>query len=151
MAIQADNITVEFDAENRVIIVSSTSIIHATKQQDCLDVIRTVHDLIIPLLKGEKGYLILDYGRIWIEPEDLSAYAEVLYAELGDHIYPGGYARYGLGISRVTSKRMSKYMEDRAPIPLFYTREEAEEYIYDLAAKNKALIAHLNSSQISDK
>lgn len=137
MAIDTSKITVDIDLENRVGIVSATSVVHATSQEDCLLLIRHIHDQLAPHLNGEKGYLILDYSKIWIEPEDITTYAETLYSELKEHVYENGYARYGLGISRVTSKRVSQYMEDRSPLPVFYTQEEAKEYISGLIAKRK--------------
>lgn len=137
MAFNVNDLKFEYDAGRRICIVSADTIVHATSQGDCLRVISAIHDYVTQLLGGKKGYLILDYGKIWIEPENITEYAEELYKELDEHIYKDGYARYGLGIGRVTSKRISKYMEDNSPLPLFYTREEAIDYIHRLIADKK--------------
>ncbi len=129
------NLIVEYDEQKKIVHVSASEILHVIGQKNSIEFMNDVRDRVKEKLQGYLGYLIVDYSKIQIEPDNIEEYAEKLYFELKKLVHPNGYARYGFGIGRVTSKRISRYMEDEPP-PLFHSKDEAYGYIYQLIERN---------------
>ena len=94
----------------------------------------TALDTVLRRISAEgRIYLIIDMSNLIIEPELSEAYANHARRITETHVLPGGIARYGYQITRVTVRRgYAEYLDDNPNI--FSSREEAYDYIYSLIA-----------------
>ncbi len=127
----------EFDSENRIVHLTARKKAIARTLDEGLLVKKAVRDIMEKYLSSSRGYLVTDYGRIIIDPALMIHYAHEMKYLIDTYLYPGGVARYGMDITRITATLSHKsYIGDNAN--LFNTREEAYDYIYKLIEEKKA-------------
>ena len=126
----------QFDPSTRIVHLTATDPVHITTLEQGYQFVEAVHNAFDRLLGKERGYLITNYGKIIIEPDEIKVYAEEVQKVADKYIYPDGIARYGFEVSRITAKMgYAQYL--RTNPNLFETREEAFTYIHDLIRRQK--------------
>jgi hypothetical protein len=130
------NLKIEFDPDTRIMHVSAhRAVVLASTEQ--IDRQRDIMEQVIREYGPEPIYLIIDLPRFIIEPSLAPIYLSRMVTVLQQYVHPGGIARYGLNMTRVTV-RMA-YSSDLKQNPnLFATRSEAEAYIRTLIAKRRS-------------
>jgi len=125
----------EFDERYRIVHLTAKRTIHATTLEQGKMVSAAVQAILAKLLRGRRGYMITDYSRIILEPEHIDIYAAEIKRIIDTFLYPGGLARYGFEITRVTARLGHATYLGGSP-NLFNTREQAENYIRTLAEQH---------------
>jgi hypothetical protein len=139
------NLIGEFDKQNRILHLTASAPIRCKTREQGYALAAAVKSILNQNLSGKLGYMITDYSKIIIEPKHIDEYAAALKELMNTYLYPGGLARYGFDISRVTAQIGHRiYLGGSAN--LFNTKEEAFEYIHDLIARNSSHLADYSNS-----
>jgi hypothetical protein len=125
----------EFDERHRIVHLTAKCPIHVTTLEQGKILSKAVNKILTQFLAGRRGYLITDYSKIIIEPEKIDEYAAEIKRIIDRYLYPGGLARYGFEITRVTARLGHAAYLGGSP-NLFNTKSEAEHYIRSLAAQH---------------
>ncbi len=133
--INIEDLVGEFDQQYRIIHLTAKRPIHVTTLEQGKLLSKAVHTMLSKFLSGRRGYLITDYSKIIIEPEKIDEYAAEIKRIIDTYLFPGGLARYGFEITRVTARLGHATYLGGSP-NLFNTREEAETYIRSLAERH---------------
>ncbi len=125
-------LAVEFDDSRRILHLSSSEPLEI-REPDQLDVMcHMVHDLLAQY--GPKRlYMIVDITNIAIDPSLSEAYGRKIRKIAEQFLYPGGIARYGYQITRVTVE-LGLSSDEYRLANLFQSRAAAEQYIDSLIA-----------------
>lgn len=126
-----DNIIGEFDADTRIVHLTARkrSLIKTVEDGKRLSTrVRAILDSFRPT---GRVYMITDYTRIVIDPSLLNLYAQEMKDIIEKYIFPGGVARYGLEIGRITAQ-LGHSLHIGGNPNLFTTKEEALAYILNL-------------------
>lgn len=126
-----DDLAGEFDEERLIVHLTAINPIHVTTLEQGYILSRAVKDMLNRYLCGRRGYMITDYGRIIIEPEKIDEYAAEVKDIMDTYLQPGGFARYGFEITRVTARLGHAAYIGGSP-NLFNTKDEALRYIHEL-------------------
>jgi hypothetical protein len=124
----------EFDDEDGIVHLTARSPIRCQTREDGYALAEAVKNILKRHLSNRRGYMITDYTRIILEPKYIDEYAAVIREIMDTYLVPGGLARYGFDISRVTAQ-VGHEVYLKSPANLFNTREEAFGYIRRLAAQ----------------
>jgi len=142
----------EYDETNRIIHLTARKPVRCVTLQQGYRLAEAVEELIKSHLMNKRGYLVVDYSRIIIEPRHISEYASAIKRLFETYLYPGGYARYGFEITRVTAHiGHEKYIKSSPNI--FQTKDEAYAHIYNLIESNRGAgedSAAVSSQSISE-
>jgi hypothetical protein len=83
-------------------------------------------------------YLVINMANLIIEPELKTDYAAHAREISDKYLMPGGVARYGYQITRITVRvGYNEYLSEDPNI--FDSRQEAYDYIYSLIEKDKTV------------
>lgn len=121
----------EFDERLLIVHLTAKNPIHVTTLEQGYMLSQAVKDMLNHFLCGRRGYMITDYGKIIIEPEKIDEYAAEVKDIMDTYLQPGGFARYGFEITRVTARLGHAAYIGGSP-NLFNTKEEALRYIHAL-------------------
>lgn len=135
-----ENLIAEFDPETRIVHLTARRPVHACTLAEGRELGQAVKKLLERFLSDGRGYLLTDYSKIILEPVEVEQYSRVIRDLLDTYLYPGGIARYGFEISRVTARLGHKEYIGGNP-NLFDTREAAVTYLKGLITQNQALQA----------
>ena len=125
----------EFDEQYRIVHLTAKRPVHVTTLEQGKILSQAVNEILTQFLAGRRGYLITDYSKIIIEPEKIDEYAAVIKQLIDTYLYPGGLARYGFEITRVTARLGHAAYLGGSP-NLFNSRKEAVEYIRSLVEQH---------------
>jgi hypothetical protein len=123
-----DIIRIEFDQNKRILHLSFTEKYSVRTKAQLEQDVQLINQLLESYAKDEPIYLILDINNLIIDPDLAGVYAKCAEQLTGRFVYPGGVARYGSQITRITVKRAHRDYLERDPA-LFFTRDEAFAYI----------------------
>ena len=126
-----EDLIAEFDPETRIIHFTARKRIVFNSIEDGHQLSDFVKATLDKHLAGKRGYMITDYSKIAIEPILLNLYAREMKEIIDTYLYPGGIARYGMDITRITAKMGHAAYIGGNP-NLFNTKEEALDYINNL-------------------
>ncbi len=132
-----DDLIGEFDPATGIVHITARRPIHATTLEQGLALALAFRDILARYLIDRRGYMISDYTKIILEPVHISAYADAVQKIIDTYLHPGGIARYGLQISRITASLGHRSYLGGSP-NLFETKEEAYAFIHDLIAQGAA-------------
>ncbi len=136
MAIK-DVLCCEFDALDRIVYLSYKEMVAVATQDQLDDLMTAFRDFLEQYRAEGSVYIIIDMSHLTIDPALSDAYVRWAGAIADTYAYPGGIARYGHQITRVTVRR--GYRDHRADSPnLFGTRQEAYAYIQSLKNEGEA-------------
>ena len=121
----------EFDEQRLIVHLTAKNPVHATTVEQGYTLSRAVKTIMSRFLGDRRGYMIIDYGKIIIEPDKIDEYAAEVKDIMDTYLQPGGWARYGFEITRVTARLGHAAYIGGSP-NLFNTKEEAFRYIYEL-------------------
>lgn len=121
----------EFDEQRLTVHLTAKNPIHVTTLEQGYILSRAVKDILDRHLAGRRGYMITDYGKIIIEPEKIDEYASEVKKIMDAYLQPGGLARYGFEITRVTARLGHAAYLGGSP-NIFNSKEEASRYIDQL-------------------
>ncbi len=126
----------EYDPNTRIVHLTAHRPINARTTEQGLILAQAVMDILKQHLGDGRGYMVTDYTRIILNPVSIHLYAKAIKDIVDTYLYPGGLARYGMEISRITAQRGHEEYLGGNP-NLFDTREEAFAYIYALIERNR--------------
>jgi hypothetical protein len=130
-----DKYTVEFDPALRIVHLGASELMQFDAPEKLEPWFAALAKILDRFIADGRVYLIIDMGNILFDPSLADVYARHVRAILEKYIYPGGIARYGFQITRVTVRRgYSDHLKETPHI--FNTRAEAEAYIKALIEKN---------------
>lgn len=125
-----------FDPETRIVHLTARVRITVKTIEEGLSLSQAVRNILDKYLKSEPGYLISDIGQITIEPELIELHGREIKDIIDKYLFPGGIARYGMGLTRATAR--ASHAEYIGGDPnLFNLKEEAYAYINDLIEEQK--------------
>lgn len=127
----------EFDDADRILHMAPKDSVHMATEQQLTNIMDAFGEYLVRYRDAGPIHIIIDMTHLIIEPELSGAYGR-LAGRIGEvYAFPGGIARYGHQITRITVRR--GYMEQSGADPnLFGTRSEAEAYIRSLIARRQA-------------
>jgi hypothetical protein len=132
---KSDYLLIDFDEKHRILHIAYRRTIHPTSEKNLDAIFSAFEEVLAEYTKSGRIYLIIDMTNIIIEPELKAAYIARARAIMDKYIFPGGIARYGFQITRITVRAgFDQYTHDNPNI--FNSKEEAYEYIYSLIEKN---------------
>jgi hypothetical protein len=126
-----DDLIMEFDEQRLIVHLTAKNPIHVTTLEQGKELSRAVKDILDQYLSCRRGYMVTDYSKIIIEPEKIDEYAGEVRQIMDAYLQPGGLARYGFEITRVTARLGHAAFLGGSP-NLFNTKEEAFDYIRKL-------------------
>ena len=127
-----DQLAVEFDETRRVIHIAATSPMQISAEEQLEILCETVQQLLTQH-GHERVYMIVDITNLGIDPHLNKSYGKSICKIAEQFLYPGGIARYGYQITRVTVE-LGLAADKEWLGHLFRTRDEAELYIDGLIA-----------------
>lgn len=130
-----NDLIAEFDHHNKILHLTARSQIRCQTREQGYALARAVKNLLKTYLGDERGYMITDYSKIIIEPKHIDEYAGAIREIIDTYLHPGGIARYGFEITRVTARiGHDIYIGDSPNI--FNTRKEAFQFILNMIEGN---------------
>jgi hypothetical protein len=127
----------EYDPDNRIVHITASQPIQVRNVEHGLILSQAIKEILKQHLGDGRGYMVTDYTRIILDFSNALLYAREIKDMIDTYLYPGGIARYGMEISRITARMGHKEYLGGDP-NLFDTREEAFAYIYALIERNRA-------------
>jgi len=121
----------EFDEQRLIVHLTAKNPIHATTREQGYVLSRAVKEILSRCLGNRRGYMVTDYSKIIIEPEKVDEYSAEVGKIMERYLYPGGLARYGFEITRVTARLSHAAYLGGSP-NIFNSKEEAYKYIDQL-------------------
>jgi hypothetical protein len=132
-----DKYTVEFDPANRIVHLGACERMEFNSAEMLNHWFSAFAHILNRFIDGGRVYLIIDMGNILFDTSLSDVYAGHVKAIQEKYVQPGGIARYGFQITRVTVRRgYSDHLRESPNI--FNTRNEAEEYIRVLIDKDRS-------------
>lgn len=128
---EPDAIIAEFDAENRIVHLTARKRSLIKNMEDGKRLSERVRGILDKYLPTGRVFMITDYTKIVIDPSLLNLYCQEMKEIIDKYIFPGGVARYGLDIGRITAQ-LGHSLHIGGNPNLFTTKEEAFEYIINL-------------------
>lgn len=145
----SDLMHAEFDSARRIVLLSYPNLIEITDRQNLDQVFAEAAVILTRYAAGGRLYLIVDLHNISIDPSLAEEYSAHVTALSEQYLYPGGIARYGFQLTRVTVLR--GYAEVLKLNPnLFNTRQEAEAYISSLIVESETSKYQVTTSTVPD-
>jgi len=134
-----DYFDLTFDDNRRILHLGYKERYHIATEIDLKTTMTAFDSMLHQLSAQGRIYLIVDMSNLIIEPELSEAYARFVQHITETHVMPGGIARYGYQITRVTVRLgYAEYLDDSPNI--FGSREEAYDYIYSLIARQQGVM-----------
>ncbi len=134
-----NELLISFDPETRIIHFTAKKQINVKTSEELSALCRGAKEFFDQHLSSERGYFITDLTKLIIEPELHHLYAIKIKEIVDTYLYPGGIARYGLGITRVVAIAGHASLIDGDP-NLFNSKKEAYKYIHDLIEQRKSAV-----------
>ncbi len=131
----ADSIAVEFDKTRHVLHLSSIDRIEISQPPQLDGMCAMVSDL-LARYGPERLYMIVDITNIVIDPSLSEVYGRKIRKIADKFLHPGGIARYGYQITRITIE-MALSSDESLLGNLFSSRLAAELYIDNLILRSK--------------
>lgn len=131
-----DFFDIEFDEAHRILHLAYRRTIHPTTTAHLemkFDALRKVLDHYI---SSGRIYLIINMTNFILEPDLKAKYAELARGIRDKYIMPGGIARYGFQITRITVRQGYNTYLGESP-NIFNSRGEAYTYIHALIDRNR--------------
>lgn len=132
----ADDLITEFDPEKRILHLSAKRVLRITDEERLTALCGAVQDVLERCRPG-RCYLIVDLAKFSIDPKLSALYTDKILAICETYLFPGGIARYGYQITRVTIKIGSRERPE-SDTHLFGSKAEAFAYIHRLIRENAA-------------
>jgi hypothetical protein len=126
-----DDLVGEFDEQRLIVHLTAKKPVHVTTLEQGYELSRAVKEILDRYLSDRRGYLITDYSKIIIEPEKIDEYSGEIRKIMDAYLQPGGLARYGFEITRVTARLSHAAYLGGSP-NLFNSKEEAYRFIDQL-------------------
>ena len=123
------NLVAEFDEKNLIVHITGINSLNCQTREQGIILGNKIEESIVSRLADRRGYLITDLSKIVIDPKLVTPYCEYINKFKKLYLQPGGIARYGFEITRITAK-MGHKGSIAGPVNLFNTKEEAFEFIY---------------------
>ena len=127
-----DDFIGEFDESTKITHISARREFVVNTEEQLNEMFTCFHALLESNVRG-RCYLLIDLPKFCISPELQKRYGEFVKQTVEKYGFPGGVARYGYHITRVTVKLGLGGNSDEAN-GLFSTRAEATEYLMKLIA-----------------
>ncbi len=130
--IDSDNLIIDFDGAKRILHLSAKTPVPVRTESELDLMCGTVYNILDKLCESDRVYMIVDIGKIIIDPKLAEKYAAKIQTLKEKFIYRGGMARYGMNMTRVTIMIGYKmHLLDEQNIFLSY--DAARRYIDSLA------------------
>jgi hypothetical protein len=126
-------LSVEFDESKRVLHLAANQPTEISTMEQLIGMCRMVHE-VVSQYGPERLYLIVDITNIAIDPKLNEAYGHKISGIAEKFLFPGGIARYGYQITRVTIE-MGLAEDEKHIDGMFDSRAAAEAYIDGLINK----------------
>ncbi len=136
---QNNNMIIEFDPETRILHLSARERIDIREECELNGLCSQVNDLIENLVDSDRIYLIVDLGKLIIDPGLAHQYGVKISKIFEKYIYPNGLVRYGMQITRITIKVGQAESMKSIPLP-FKTKDEAFNYIRNLIKQKEKVV-----------
>ena len=132
-----DKYTVEFDPGDRVVHIGASERMVIAAPELLNAWFSALAQILDRFVDGGRVYLTIDVNNILFDPSLAEVYAKNVRTIMEKYIYPGGIARYGFQITRVTVRRgYGDYLKESPNI--FNTRAEAVAYIRGMIEKDRS-------------
>ncbi|MFH1687628.1 MAG: hypothetical protein ABIE70_08930 [bacterium] len=125
----------DFDPSTRIVHITCSEAAHIRTARHLHDLFDALHRQ-LSRCGPERIYLMIDLGKIVIDPALKPVYAKRAHETIRKYVHPRGVARYGFQITRVTVKATFDN-ETTSAANIFDTRHEAEEYIHSLILQSQ--------------
>lgn len=128
---------VDFDPADRVVHIGASERMNIAIPEMLNAWFSALAQILDRFVKGGRIYLIVDVNNILFDPSLAKIYADNVRTIMEKYTYPGGIARYGFQITRVTVRRgYGDFLKENPNI--FNTRTEAETYIKGMIEKDRS-------------
>ncbi len=134
--INVDALIGEFDPERQLFHLTASERVFCNTYEDGVALYDWVMDCLSNFFGNRKGYWITDYSKIIIDVSLTARYGDAMKHLIDRFIFPGGIARYGLDITRITA-RISHETKLGGNPNLFVTKAEALAYIDSLRLESR--------------
>ena len=132
-----DKYTVEFDPANRIVHLGASELMEFNSPEKLDPWFSALAKILDRFIADGRVYLIIDMGNVLFDTSLADVYAKHVSSIMGKYIHPGGIARHGFQMTRVTVRRgYGDHLKENPNI--FNTRAEAEEYIKALIEKDRS-------------
>lgn len=132
--LNVEDLVVDYDPRYRIVHLTARRPVHARTLEDGYCLLEAVSKLLAGCLGTERGFMVTDLSRVIIEPKEIEKYSEGIKKLIDTYLYPGGIARYGFDIGRVTVQLSQAYFSSDTA-NLFKTKAEAVDFLRKLSAK----------------
>ncbi len=132
----SDDLVTEFDSKTRILHLSAKCVLRISDEERLTALCAAVQDALERRRPG-RCYLIVDLTKFSIDPKLSALYAEKILAICERYLFPGGIARYGYQITRVTIKISAKERPE-LDTGLFSSKAKAFAHIHGLIKENAA-------------
>lgn len=135
MSFRYEYFIVDFDESRRIMYLAYERRIHLKTKSQLDQSFELFQSICDRYYSQKKFYLIIDMSNVVIEPELTAVYAKNAKKIIEKYIFPGGVARFGHQITRLTVRRAyADYLTEKPQI--FSTRGEACAYIDEVIVAN---------------
>ncbi|MCP4570514.1 MAG: hypothetical protein GY841_23265 [FCB group bacterium] len=135
MSFRYEYFIVDFDDSQRIMYLSNEGLVHLKTKNQVDQSFELFQSICRRYYAQGKFYLIIDMSNFIIEPDLTAVYAKNAKKIIEKYIVPGGVARFGHQITRLTVRRAyADYLTEKPQI--FSTRGEACTYINEVIAAN---------------
>lgn len=137
--IDSDILIIDFDGANRVLHLSAKTPVPVRTDSELDLMCGAVYKILEKLCESDRVYMIVDIGKIIIDPSLTEKYSAKIQMLKEKFIYRGGLARYGMNVTRVTIMLgYKRHLLDEQNI--FPSYEAARRYIDSLIAEPNSLV-----------
>jgi len=134
--LNADVYVMEFDESRRILHLSHRRMLHPTTPAHLEKIFEALRRELDRYISSGRIYLIINMSNFILEPDMKARFAELARGIRDTYIMPGGIARYGFQITRITVRQSyDKYIGENPNI--FNSRREAYAYIQALIERNR--------------
>lgn len=126
----------DFDESRRILHFAYKRTLHPTTPAHLETIFEVMRRELDRYISHGRVYLIIDMTNFILEPDMKARYAELARSIRDTYIMPGGIARYGFQITRITVRQSyDKYLSESPNI--FNSRGEAYAYIHALIDRHQ--------------
>jgi hypothetical protein len=126
----------EFDEVHRILHLAYKRTVHPTTPAHLEMKFNALRKVLDQYISSGRIYLIIDMSNLILEPDLKMKYVELARGIRDTYIMPGGIARYGFQITRITVRQGYNTYLGESP-NIFNSRGEAYAYIHSLINRHR--------------
>ena len=120
----------QYDSETEILDVTADEQFYISSEEHSNHFSTYLVQKIKEYSESGRVYLMVDFGKIILEPAIIGLLTKQIVDYIENHLYPNGGCAYGISISRVTIKVSYKHLEGKME-KLFKTKDEALTYLLE--------------------